>query len=35
MLPNAFTPENLVLAVAKDDANVGAITVTIDHVRYP
>jgi hypothetical protein len=35
MLANPLTPENLVFVITENDANVGAITVTIDHVVYP
>jgi len=33
MLPNAFSPENLVMAVEEDNADIGAIPFTVKHDR--
>jgi hypothetical protein len=33
MLPNAFSPENLVTAIEKDDADIGSISFTVKHDR--
>jgi hypothetical protein len=33
MLPNAFSPENLVMAIEEDYADIGAITFTVKHDR--
>jgi len=31
MLPNAFSPENLVMAVKEDNADIGSIPFTVEH----
>jgi hypothetical protein len=33
MLPNAFSPENLVMAIEEDYADIGAIPFTVKHDR--
>jgi hypothetical protein len=33
MLPNAFSPENLVMAIKEDNADIGAIPFTVKHDR--
>jgi hypothetical protein len=35
MLIDTLPPENIVSAIADDDADVGAISITIDHVHHP
>jgi hypothetical protein len=35
MLPNAFSPENLVTAVKEDNADIGSIPFTVKHDRAP
>jgi hypothetical protein len=35
MLPNAFSPENLVTAVKEDNADIGSISFTVKHDRAP
>jgi hypothetical protein len=35
MLPNAFSPENLVMAIEEDNANIGSISFTVKHDRAP
>jgi hypothetical protein len=35
MLFDALAPENLVLPVADYDSDIGAISVTVDHVSHP
>jgi hypothetical protein len=35
MLPNAFSPENLVMAVKEDNADIGSIPFTVKHDRAP
>ena len=35
VLPDPFTPEDLVFQVAQDNPYVGAIAVTIDHFSHP
>jgi hypothetical protein len=33
MLPNAFSPENLVTAIKEDDADIRSISFTVKHDR--
>jgi hypothetical protein len=35
MLSDSLTPKNLVFAIADDYSDIGAISVTIDHVNHP
>jgi hypothetical protein len=35
MLPNAFSPENLVMAVKEDNADIGSIPFTVEHDGAP
>jgi hypothetical protein len=35
MLPNAFSPENLVMAIKKDYADIGSIPFTVKHEIVP
>jgi hypothetical protein len=35
MLPNAFSPENLVMAIKEDYADIGSIPFTVKHEIVP